>query len=184
MRKPTGILHLVLCAFALSACTSAEVEEGDRDLVLRIGQLEPYGLSLPDGFEAYEQFGKERWFDGSFVITYEFEGPANLQLPYLSSMTELHATNADACASYTAGNFGVPLGLGEAELSIRDDLYEFGDQSRFAYLTLDDEPIGMYFAACSGRTAVMIVMGGFYFDDVEQWTELITPVLDRVVAMQ
>lgn len=184
MKKLTRVFHLALCALFLSACISGDVEEGERDLVLRIGQLKPYGLTLPKGFEAYEHFSKERWIDGSFVITYEFEAPEKSLLPYLSSMAELHPSNADACASYTAGNYGVPLGLGDAELSIRDDLFEFGDQSRFAYLTLDDEPIGMYFAACSGRTAVMIVMGGFYFDDIELWTELINPILDRIVAME
>ena len=183
MKKLIGIYQLALCTLFLSACTSGDIEEGDRELVLKIGQLQPYGLSLPEGYDSYESFGKERWFDGSFVIDYEFDAPIDLQLPYLSSMTELHATNEDACASYSAGNFGVPLGLGDADLSIRDDLFQFGDESRFAYLTLDDEPIGMYFAMCSGRTAFMTIMGGFYFDDIDMWTELVSPVLDDVVAM-
>lgn len=184
MKKLIGILHLALCILFLSACMSGDVEEGDRDLVVRIGQLQPYGLSLPEGFEAHERFRKERWIDGAYAVDYEFDAPAELQLPYLSSLSELHATNDDACFSYRAGNFGMPLGLGDAELSIRDDLYEFGDESRFALLTLDGEPIGMYFAMCSGRTAFMLVMGGFYFDDSELLAELLDPVLSRLVALE
>ena len=184
MTKLTRVLYLVLCAFALSACTSADVEEGDRDLVLRVGQLEPYGLSLPEGFESHERFRKEQWIDGSMVIDYEFEAPANLQLPYVSSMAELHSTNADACASYSMGNFGFSIGTSDADVSIRDDFYEFGDESRFAFMMLDGEPIGMYFGMCSGRTAFMLVMGGFYFEDSELFAELVEPVLDRLVSMQ
>ncbi len=185
MRKMLRVLHLALCALVLSACIAGDVEEGDRELVVRIGQLQPYGLSLPEGFESYEKFSKHRWLDGSVVIDYEFDAPLDLDLPYLSVMSELHPTNDDACASYRAGNVGVPLGLGGPELSIRDDIYEYGDESRFAYLlTLNDEPMGMYFAMCSGRTAFMLVTGGVYFEDSEQLAELLDPVLERLVALE
>lgn len=180
MRAISTTFQLVFWLFVLSACTSGELEDGDRDLVLKVEQLEPYGLRLPENYSSYESFKRERWIDGSVTIEYEFQAPEALKLPYLYSVAERHSSSAEACASYLAGNFGAPLG--GVELSVRDDLFQFGTKSRFALLMSDGQPVGNYFAMCRGKTASMIVIGGFYFDDGELWGELLNPTLDAITG--
>jgi hypothetical protein len=52
----------------LSGCFDQPPEQGDRDLVLGIEQLEPHGLTLPADFAAYEKLSRERWIDCGFSI--------------------------------------------------------------------------------------------------------------------
>ena len=180
MRRILMTLQLVCWLFVLAACTTKELEEGDRDLVLKIGQLEPYGLGLPRDYSSFESFKRQQWIDGTFSVEYEFQAPGQLQLPYLYSITEKHSSKGDACKAYAAGNFGVPIGLGDIELSVQNDLFQFGDKSRFALLMIEDEPVGNYFAMCHGKTSLMLILTGFYFDDGEMWAELISSTLNAV----
>jgi len=80
-------------------------------------------------------------------------------------------------------NFGLPLGLGDVELSVRDDLFAFGDGSRFGLLMVDGEPAGNYFGMCHGKTSLMIVLSGFYFDNGELWGELLAPTLEALSSV-
>jgi hypothetical protein len=181
MRSLSTTIQLAVWLLVLSACTAQPLEEGDRDLVLKIGQLQPYGLSLPPDFTSYESFKRERWIDGSVMIEYEFEAPEELGLPYLYSIAERHPSNADACMSFSAGNLGARLG--GIELSERNDLFQFGDKSRFGLLVAEGNPYGNYFGMCRGKTAFMVMLGGFYFDDGDTWGELLGATLDAVDSM-
>jgi len=175
---------LAVLALILAGCMSQEPEEGDRDLVLKAEDLLPYGIDLPRGYATWETLKREKWIDSSFAVEYEFEPPEDAELPYLYSLTERHTSKSDACNSYSAGNIGLPFGLGDNELDVRDDLYSYGDESRFGLLTAEGQPFGNYFAMCKGRAAVMIVLGGLYFDDGEMWAELIQPMLGEVAILE
>ena len=182
MRSASARIQLAVWLLVLSACTAQPLKEGDRDLVLKIAQLQPYGLTLPEDFASYESFKRERWFDGSVMVEYEFEAPEALGLPYLYSTAERHPSNADACMSFSAGNLGARLG--GIELSERDDLFRFGDKSRFALLVAEGNPYGNYFAMCRGKTAFTVMLGGFYFDGGDTWGELLRATLDAVASME
>lgn len=181
MRSFSIATQLALWVIVLSACTSKDLEEGDRDRVLTIEQLQPYGLVIPENFESYESLEREQWFDGSYAVTYEFQGPGGL--PSLYSTAERHASDAEACSSFSAVNFGLSLGLGDDELVIRDDLFRFGDKSRFGLVMADGKPVGNYFAMCRGNASFMVLLAGIYFDDGKQWEELIGSTLDAVGSM-
>ena len=181
MRYYLTRIPLALWLLVLLACTVQPPEEGDRDLVLKIGQLQPYGLSLPRDFMTFESLKRERWIDGSVTVEYEFEAPVELDLPYLYSSAELHPSNADACASFSAGNLGV--GLGGAEISERNDLFRFGDKSRFGLLMEEGKPYGNYFAMCRGNNAFTVLLSGFFFDDGDMWGELLRATLDALDTM-
>lgn len=183
MRLFSLAIQLAFWIVAASACTTKDIEEGDRDLVLKIEQLQPYGLNLPENFASFESFGREQWIDGSLSVVYEFEAPDEFNLPYLYSIAERHPTATDACASYSMGNLGLSLGLSADELSIRNDVFQFGDKSRFGLLVADGRPYGNYFGMCHGKTAFMVTIGGFYFDDGELWAELLNPTLGAVTEM-
>jgi hypothetical protein len=178
MRSHRRRIQLAVWLLILCACTSQELEEGDRDLVLKIGQLRPHGLNLPADYTSYESFTRERWIDGSVMIEYEFEAPEELGLPYLYSSAERHPSNSDACMSFAAGNLGARLG--GIELSERNDVFRLGDKSRFGLLMAEGNPYGNFFSMCRGRTAFMVILGGFYFDDGESWGELLETNLEAL----
>ena len=167
----------------LAGCTTKELEEGDKDLVVTIGQLQPYGLELPPNFSSFETFRREQWFDGSYTIEYEFEAPEVLGLPYMHSMAEQHISKSEACTSYSAGKLGVSMGLMGADLEERDDLFEYGHRSSFGLIIVDGNPTGNYFGMCHEKTAFSVVIGGFYFDDGELWAELVDPALKAIDAL-
>ena len=135
-------------------------------------------LTLPEGFEAYESFKRERWFDGSVMIDYEFDAPEELGLPYLSSSAERHPSRSDACMSFTAGNVGAQLG--GMELDERNDLFKYGDKSSFGLLVSEGNPYGNFFGMCRGKTTFMVMLGGYYFDDGETWGELLKGPLEAL----
>lgn len=172
----------LLTACLLLACTSQPLEPGDRDALLRIGQLEGLGIALPPGYEQHESFRRERWLDGSVALEYEFEAPAELALPYLYSSAERHTSSADACMSHLAGGFGAQLG--GMELRERDDVFAFGDRSRFGQLVVDGLPYGNFFSMCHGRSAFLFILGGVQSDDGAVWSALLGPVLEGVAAIR
>lgn len=182
MRYYLTRIPLALWLLVLLACIVQPPEEGDRDLVLKIGQLQPYGLSLPRDFMTFESLKREQWIDGQVTVEYEFEAPEELGLPYLYSFAELHhPSNAEACASLSAGDFA--MRLSGVEISERNDLFRFGDKSRFVLLVEEGEPYGNYFAMCRGNSAFMVLLNGFYFDDGDIWGELLRPTLDAIDTM-
>lgn len=173
-----ALLALITCA----GCTSGEIEEADHELVLKAEHLLDYGLELPRGYRAFESMSKERWFDGSVMIEYEFHAPDDPNLPFVYSMAEVHRTLSDATISYSAGNFAAPLGLGDAEMIDRSNEFYYGDNSKYALLTYNGKQYGNYFAMQDGKTVFMVMTSGFYFDDAELWAELIDPVLTALSA--
>ena len=181
MRSLSVAIQLAILLIVLSACTSRDLEKGDRDLVLRIDQLESYGLTLPEDFRSHESLEREQWFDGSYLITYEYQSPSGL--PSLYSTAERHLSSAEACNSFSSANFGLSLGLGDDELSIRDDLFRFGEKSRFGLVMANGRPVGNYFAMCQDNKSFMVLLAGIYFDDGEQWGQLIESTMDAVSRM-
>lgn len=167
---------------ALSACSPVELKEGDRDLVLKIGQLKPFGLNIPQGFEAHERFHRQESTNGSQAVLYEFFDPSGS--PFLSSTAETHPSNEDACESVSTAHLDISAGLDEENVSLRDDLYRFGDQSRFGLLMAEGQPFGNYFAMCQGNTSFKVILGGFFFTNGNRWGDLIEPTLNAVVAME
>lgn len=175
--KPGNLVVTILALAFCAACISGEVEEGDHALVLKVGQLREYGLELPRGYQSHESISKETWFDGSVSIEYEFEALDNADLPFVYCVAEVHRSAQDAALSYSTGNFAAPLGLGDAQMISRNDLFSYGDVSEFALFSYGGEPYGNYFAMQDGKTVFMVMTSGFYFDDGELWAELIEPNL-------
>ncbi len=182
-RRARSFLAIIALA-VVGGCTSTEFQEGDQDKLLRVAQLQEYGLELPHNFAIHESFKREQWFDGSIMLEYTFEAPTDPNLPYVYSTAERHPSALDAKLSYSSGNIGLPLGLGESELEIRDDLYSYGDGSRFGILKADGQPYGNYFAMHHGRTVFTVILSGFYFDDGELWAELVAPTLASIESME
>ncbi len=180
LKRSTRILLAALWV-ALPASMAQSQEATDRDFVLTMGELQPFGVDLPLDFEMYESISRRTLTDGSVAIAYEFEAPEELGLPYLYSVTETHPTPAEACESFAVGNAGARSG--GIEVQERNDIVRYGDDSLFGLLVEDGEPYGNLFSMCHGRTSFMVILGAFYFDDGASWAELIEPILEAIDSL-
>ncbi len=166
------------CAADLTSCWSFSFREGDRERVVTVEQLSAFGLELPADASAHETSARELWFDGTVILDYEFDPPAEWEAPYLYSMAEVHPSARDACLSHAAGGLGTRLG--GVEVDVRDDVFRHGDRSTFALLVDDGEPYGTYFSMCRGRTAFSLVVAGWVFDDADEWRSFLGETLEHV----
>jgi len=178
MLKRSTRIPLAALLVVLPASVAQSQEATDRDFVLTMGELQPFGADLPLDFEAYESISRRTLTDGSVAIEYEFEAPEELGLPYLYSIAETHPSNDAACESFAAGNAGARSG--GIEVQERNDIFRYGDDSLFGLLVEDGDPYGNLFSMCRGRTSFMVILGAFYFDDGESWAELIVPTLEAI----
>lgn len=178
MLKRSTRIPLAALLVVLPASVAQSQEATDRDFVLTMGELQPFGADLPLDFEAYESISRRTFTDGSVAIEYEFEAPEELGLPYLYSIAETHPSNDSACESFAAGNAGARSG--GIEVQERNDIFRYGDDSLFGLLVEDGDPYGNLFSMCRGRTSFMVILGAFYFDDGESWAELIVPTLEAI----
>ena len=163
-----------LCLLTLTAC-SKPLEAGDRDQLLTVDRLVPYGIVLPDDYQSYETASRTGWLYGSVALQYEFQATGGEQLPYVFSTAERHTTSIDACLTYNAMKFGASLASMEHE--VRNNFFSYGDQSEFSVLTQDGEAIGHSFGMCKGRRSFYVIMVGIHFDTADGWASLIMPVL-------
>ena len=163
------------CCLLLMACIRREVPTADRGLAVRVQQLEPFDVELPKNFAAYETFVREQWIDGSYSIEYTFEPPEGQGLPFLYSYAEIERTHAEACSDYNTSNLGFKIGGVTARE--RNEVFKYGDKSRFALLVDEGEPYGNLFNMCDGKTAFFVLVSGIYFEDAESWQQIVGPVL-------
>ena len=175
--------YVVLCVSAtLPGCVRGSLEPGDRQLLLTASALEPYGIRLPGDVSAYETLSREKWFDGSVMLEYEFDATSRRTPIYMYSLVEIHPTQLDACLSHESTMVGTKIA--GIELRKRNDLFDYGDRSDFGILMSDDRPYGNYFSMCRGRTSFSVMLSGVYFDDGEVWGELVAPALEALEARQ
>jgi hypothetical protein len=115
------------------------------------------------------------------MIEYEFSLPGD-EPPYVYALAELHRTASDACRSFRAGNLG--LRLGGLDLTDRNDVFRYGEKSRFGLIENEDGPVGNVFHMCRSRTALLVMFVGLYFDEPGAWEELISPQLRALEAFE
>jgi hypothetical protein len=183
---PLGLLG-VLAAFVgagalyLFSATEEEVTAKDRQLVVDVEALAEWiGDYVPD--PRNETITKTRYIDRSLEIEYVYDGGADESEPYLQCCVSWEPKLGDARAGYVAMWGGAKLGITylaetEAEVVERNDLFRWGDQSRFGIITADGAPCGNIFIARKGRFVFLLAIGGVYFDEGQAFGEWVTPAL-------
>lgn len=177
-RKHLILIALALLAFSM-ACKEVAVEERDKKVLIQVGDLEPYGVIFENAAK-YEKFTKTRYFDNSFALEYEFETPEGAEPPfYMMQTVSIENKRSDARFSKDFEEVGVSLGLkvGGVELEKKNDFYTYGDSSNFYVLKVNGKPGGNYFTTQVGKKSFSLLIAGLYFDDVEEWRELVEPKL-------
>lgn len=176
-----------LCLLALACTRTLPVEEQEKAMLLRAGDLVRYGYGLA-ATEKYESFTKTRLFDGSYEIEYEFETPEseteNALYLYVQVTVERQASNT--LLTQGAERLGVRYGLRKGGVKEREikDFYRYGDASAFYILEKDGEPIGNLFTVREGGKLYTLLLSGFYFDDPQVWGKVLGPKLSQFSRYQ
>lgn len=173
---------IVFVAFAAACQRGMPVEEADKELMLRAADLVPFGYGLTDS-QRFETFGKTRYFDGSWDITYEYETPESEteHSMYLSVTVNLKRRDADALISYGALKAAMKYSLkaNGVEATEKANFYTYGDDSEFYVLEMDGNPIGNLFAVRHGSRVYLLMFSGMHFDDAEVWKKVMHEKLER-----
>ena len=179
--RPTDVARFARFALAcllLASCATTEAfQPADESMLVTLERLSEFGLRLPADYAQHEKWGRERVIDGTILIEYEFQHPDGGP-PFVYSSVELHRSARDACLSFSAGNLG--LRLSSLDPTDRNDLFTYGEKSRFALVEHEGKPVGNVFAMCHSRTVMLVMFVGLYFDDAEQWRALIEPALQAL----
>ena len=179
------VRNALACAGAwlsLAVCATPEAPRpADRDLLVTLASLSEFGLALPDGYAQHEHFRRERRSDGTLSLEYEFQTPDG-DPPFVYSSAKIFSSPSEACLSYSADNLG--LRLSSLQPTDRNDLYQYGERSRFALVERDGTPVGNVFAMCRSRTSLLVMFVGLYFDDTASWRALIEPHLQALDAFE
>lgn len=186
-----GCLLLIVVAvsgiFALIRLASSEEEmtERERALLMNIDELAEWTDYSPDLLA--ETFYKEKWFDGSYELNYEYDaGVEGLGL-YLAYSLTVERTASDARTSYSAYRGGLAIGKvfgGNVSFDERNDLFSWGDVSIFGILNVEGQPAGNYLVAQKDTLVVYCLFSGVYFDDAVSIGELFGPVLARALELE
>ena len=185
-----GILVLVaagagvLVLLYFFGSTEVEVSAADRALMLDITAvaewMEDYSPELD-----HEVVVKVRYLDRSYEIDYTYDVPDDEHAPYLNYTVSEDVSSKDALASYlmlwSATKIGFLI-IGDVKITVdqRDEIFRWGDRSRFGLVQADGAPLGNLFVAQKGRYVVYLLLTGVYFDETGPITELLSPYLAKL----
>jgi len=155
---------------------SAPISPQERALLLDVRDLARggrTGLSEPGA----EQVSKVRFVDTSFELHYLYDAPQTPEAPLLSYSITVEPTSASARMTFRSkwDSTRVSLWIGADDIAVeeRNDLYQWGDESRSALLRADGEPFGNVFVARKGQVVVYLLLAGSYFADSAQAAALL-----------
>ena len=126
--------------------------------------------------KSLESFSKKKYLDGSYEIDYEFDDPSEESAPYVMCSIAVEPKASDALISYKAMQTGLNIGFG-AEEGVgqveRNDLFQWGDSSKFCLLEAEGMPVVVVFSARKETRVFLITVSGIYFDDSSDIEELL-----------
>lgn len=177
MKYLTAILT-VLLIFSFS-CAKQSIHEEDKPLLLTVEELVPYGLNV-ENYQQYEVFRRTIYVDGAIEVEYEFNPPEDSGINlYLSVTASFEPTEGDAKLAYLTEQKGTAIGakLGGVTVTESEEFFAYGDESFFGFLMGEKGPGGNLFITRIGTKVYVVLIGGVYFDQKDDWAELIIPKL-------
>lgn len=166
--------------------TNVAVAAGERELVLDISHLKGW----MDGYTpdpAGETLQKTRYIDDSFEIDYVYDVPEDDNAPYLSYSVTFEPSETDASTTYVSLWGGTKVAfyvLGEVQVEVQEknEIFHWGDDSRFGLLLAEGQPFGNVFVAKQGKRVVYLMLSGIYFDDTASFSDFLNPYLEKLSA--
>ena len=179
MKTKLLIIILVMLVALSWGCARQSIREEDKPLLITVEDLVPYGVRLDD-YQQYETFQRDAFVDGSVDIAYEFDPPEDSEINlYLSVTVSFERTTKDAKMAYLMELKGTTFGakLGGAAATESKGFFVYGDESFFAFLMGEKGPGGNLFITRTGTKVYIVIIGGVYFDNPDDWADVIIPKL-------
>ena len=173
MKKLLFTLFVVLL---IVGCGRSEIAtKWDKEAILQIDELAIWIENFsPDSSK--ESLKKTKDFDNSYNIEYEYDDSLNENAPYLYYDISAQPTKSDAVIYGSGLKIGASIGYGygDAKEIPRNDLFGWGDESKFCLLqTEDGTTFGNSFFARKGKLTVFFIISGVYFDRSEDIHDLL-----------
>ena len=185
MKARFGIGAAVLALFLLATpgCVSEEpLSEADKSLFLRAGDLARYGFKYQNA-DGHEKFSKIRQLGGAYQLTYEFQAPAGERPAlYIYANVYVASNPSDAMMSSGAESIGLLIGLKASGVEEREVRLPGDEQGKLRVLVKDGRPLGNVYTVREGRKTYAVVLAGLYFEDAEDWTQLVGPKLQQLAG--
>ena len=188
---PAGIVASLAAVLGLGALfnlsgTNVALAAGERELVLDISHLTGWIPGYTPDL-AGETVTKTRYLDDSFEIEYEYDLPQDGEAPYLSYNLSFEPSESDASTTYVSLWGGTKVAFyvfGEVQVEVeeKNELFHWGDQSRFGLLLAEGKPFGNLFVAKKGKRVVYLLVSGIYFNDSDDVSAFLAPYLERLDA--
>ena len=179
MKRKLLVTTLAIILILSWSCAKQSIRKADKPLLLTVEDLTPYGLSL-DNYRQYEVFRRHIYVDGAIEVEYEFDPPEESGINlYLTVAVSFERTERDAKFAYLAERKGTTIGakLGGAPVTESKEFYNYGDESFFGFLMGEKGPGGNLFITRVGTKVYVVLIGGVFFDNPDDWEELISPKL-------
>ena len=186
-RKAFAVLaSVIVLGVSVVGCSSSEVQDDEKKLLVTVRDLEAYGVVVADPTEG-ETFLSKRNLDGSTEIEYEYDSekdPTNTDNLWVKSEAEIHKTAELANTAFddriTAYKIGGFLGSSEVRISEDPDLFTWGDENYSAYFEKNGIKLGNIIVVRKGNTVFSLLITGLYFDDPQLLYDLLGPKLNEV----
>jgi hypothetical protein len=185
---PLALLLVVVAIIGVGAIfvmTSKEepITPSERQMIVDIDAL----AQCMEGFAPdpqYESITKTKYVDSSYDIEYEYSPPDESDDPFLYCCVTVERKLSDAVAAYGIAwqtckmmTWGSDV---EVEYVDHNEIFTWGDSSRFAIIEAGGDPVGNLFVARRGKTVVEVMVIGVYFDANEHFAAFVSSKLDSI----
>lgn len=172
-----GLLAIVLFiggSSLLYTYTAKEVpvDDADKAILLEAHELAEWAGDFEPNAQA-ETYTKQRYFDGSYDIEYEYEDDE----VYISNLQSVESKVTDATSAYAVGMAAAKMSFKSQGFTLnrRDDIFSWGRTSEFYLLELEGDISGMLFFFRDRERYGTIIVAGYYSDDRESVEQLLGP---------
>ena len=150
------------------------ITDRDRELLVTVHDIAPYYEDFEPSAE-FEIFNKERYFDASQELTYEYDSPRDDE-PYISVTITHERKRSDAMLVYSVEWSAQKLGLNiyDQNFNLVEDnaFYTVGEASRFGHIKLDGATLGHVLVTRKNNSIYCFTISGYTIDDPDIWHEL------------
>ncbi|MBN1317369.1 MAG: hypothetical protein JXA42_17945 [Anaerolineales bacterium] len=186
MKKILMVMCQVVICLVFVACSTKEIKEEEKALLVTIRDLEGYGVIVKYPAKG-ESFQVKTNLGDSTEIEYEYDSekdPESTENLWIKSEAEILDNDElastefdDRISAYKLGAF-----LGNSDVEIREDpeLFSLGDENFSAYFELDGKKFGNVLVVRKGNVVLSLLIAGLYFDDPLLLHELMAPRLKQV----
>lgn len=176
-RSTLVVLATIVLGLLAGCTTSADLTEAEKALLVTESDFVEYGLEA--GEKPLGSFTKTHdWVNRSNEYSYQSPDGAGY---YVYNVVSRESSASNALVSNASTKAGLKIGFMssgviEKPIPLKQPI---GSQSTLALLMKDGKPIGNTFTAIVGKTSVLLIYSGIYFETEEDFREFIAEKLPK-----